>query len=739
MQEPGHTESIKLYLDEDQEPFKVAPAPLTFQFNTIALADGPHTLRIEAPNGLAPPTVRRIPFVVRNGVAITVSGLDPEQTIGGQVQMVINAYAGSSEVDFEPRRAETPQPIPTWAWVVLLAVVAWTLFYVLNPSLPREEDDGVVGRPSADVGKRIFMDTCARCHGETGKGERPLIPPLRDADIAVADTAAPLLVKVTAGDEGSMMPEWGTRLTNEEIVSVVNHVRHSWGHDSSEIQLKHRRPPAGIEALHRSFSDAIKRRDESVLAECCVPHGGLEPLIFRTDGVRERGAANVLGVWRAYFIALEEAGSRVVQISFPDARYDYEPATVEQDGSVVIGTGRIFLETQNEAGAKDRAKGRFIRVYQRLAGKWALVFDFADVPMAVGCLPGTEICDPVLTARGPVTPLPPTEAVDGGTIGYAQVQQMIKDLGKSAPSAPHENFWELPYAEFLSFRFPEDWGEDGMIRAVVPGDSRASNLIKVLRGEPDIVVELPDGTTKTIQVDRMPKGAPPMPEARIMRLAAWIDAGCPEFAGGPPATVTAPVGGATPTEAPADPFGAPPPAFPPAGGDAPPPAFPPAGGDAPPPAFPPPGGSTPAAPPPAFPPASPAAPTEVSPPAFPPPAEPEPATRTLAFGDVQTLLRRVEEKATAAYPVAIGALPYKGFLAYELPIRGGGHAPIIVVGDSGASNLVRLLRDGRGIEIRMPSGEVVTRDLDRWPRGGPYMDAADVDRLAAWIDAGCPQ
>ena len=111
-------EPIKLYLDDDDTPFRVAPPPLTFQFNTIALPDGPHKLRIEASNGLAPPTLKEIPFVVRNGVAITASGLEPGQTIAGQVQMVINAYAGNTEIDFEPRRAETPQPIPTWAWVV---------------------------------------------------------------------------------------------------------------------------------------------------------------------------------------------------------------------------------------------------------------------------------------------------------------------------------------------------------------------------------------------------------------------------------------------------------------------------------------------------------------------------------------------------------------------------------------------------------------------------------------------
>jgi len=67
-------EPIKLYLDDAAEPFKVAEPPLRFSLSTIPLADGAHTLRVEAANGLAPPTIKEIPFRVRNGVAVTVSG-----------------------------------------------------------------------------------------------------------------------------------------------------------------------------------------------------------------------------------------------------------------------------------------------------------------------------------------------------------------------------------------------------------------------------------------------------------------------------------------------------------------------------------------------------------------------------------------------------------------------------------------------------------------------------------------
>ena len=59
-----------------------------------------YRLRIEAHNGLAGESVREIPFHVRNGVAITVSGLEPHQEIAGQAGVIINAYAGNIAASF---------------------------------------------------------------------------------------------------------------------------------------------------------------------------------------------------------------------------------------------------------------------------------------------------------------------------------------------------------------------------------------------------------------------------------------------------------------------------------------------------------------------------------------------------------------------------------------------------------------------------------------------------------------
>jgi hypothetical protein len=117
--------------------------------------------------------------------------------------------------------------------------------------------------------------------------------------------------------------------------------------------------------------------------------------------------------------------------------------------------------------------------------------------------------------------------VDGPVISYAGVQALFRGLGKDGKTAPHENFWELPWAQFVTLRFP-DYDDGGTIRMVVPGDSRASNLIRALKDGRGIEVDLGDGNTLVKDIARMPKQAEPMKDEDIAKIARWIDAGCPE-------------------------------------------------------------------------------------------------------------------------------------------------------------------------------------------------------------------
>lgn len=544
---------IRIFLDDQTEPFHVAEPPIRFNFNTIHLADGDHVLRVEASNGLGPPTVRLIPFCVRNGVAVTVSGLQPGQTIGGQVELIINAYAGNTEVDFEPRRAETPQPVPTWAWVLLLAVGAWGLYYLLAPKGPLRELSHIQAGESVPIGERIYVDTCARCHGEDGRGRRDAsahsvfpVAALRDTkDLSVAEHPFRLLARVIAGVPGTQMPAWGPLLENEELIAAVNHVRTAWGHDAATIRLRFRSPPKAIEILECHLTHAIRTKDPEQMAAWGWPEGS-RPILFRSGDDRGGtiGREDVTARWADYFTSL--CDGEVTDIQLREVRYDYEPETVGQDGAYVIAVGRIYQETLTDLGEMEAAKGRFIRVYQNRRGMWGVVLDFADIPFNVGCPPefqATAESRAAGIANGTGTPAPgagdapgapgaPAAGAGAATsdLGYAEVKELLAGLGKSARTAPHGNFWDEDYQPFIDFEFTYESPAEVFIRMIVPWDSRMSNLIRGLRGEP--ILACSGGTNLVeLSVRRMPVGVAPMSDADTARIAAWIDAGCPEVAG----------------------------------------------------------------------------------------------------------------------------------------------------------------------------------------------------------------
>ena len=553
---PGDTpsEPIRIYLDDDTEPFQIAEPPLRFNFSTIHLADGDHTLRVEASNGLAPPTVRTIPFRVRNGVAVTVSGLEPGQTIGGQVELIINAFAGSTEADFEPRQAETPQPVPTWAWVLLLAVGAWSLFYMLNPAQASQAQTAAHARTGPALGAQLYADTCARCHGEDGRGHAqgaghfedgnaamPAAPaPLRDSkNFGVAQHPFHLLSKVVTGKEFTQMPAWGTLMNNDEIVAVVNHVRSSWGHDASQIKLRFRFPPKEIEVLECHIANAILQKDVEQLGAWAFPPPSFVdertvPILFRNDPNfpkgGEVGREEVLDRWAQYFEDL--CDGKVTSFDLLEARYDYEPETVHQEGAYVVAMGNVYQESTTDKGDTVSAKGRFIRVYQRRGGLWVLVFDFADIPFDVGCIPDAQLDGEPLPGEGDEGT--DTDAAGGGgaaatDLGYQDVVALLEGLGRSGKTAPHGNFWRSDYQEFVDLMFRH---KNVRIRMVVPFYSEKSNLIRGLKKQPLLVCG-GGAEPMELSVRAMPPGARPMRDEDVAKIAAWIDAGCPEIAGEP--------------------------------------------------------------------------------------------------------------------------------------------------------------------------------------------------------------
>ncbi len=119
---------IRIYLDDGSEPIADYEPPVTVSLDTHRLADGEHRLRIEARDRSGRVGVHHVEFQVRNGPGITLTGLRPDAIVRDTLSFTVNAFG--AEETFEPRRAESPSPIPVWLWVLSLAIVAWAAWYV---------------------------------------------------------------------------------------------------------------------------------------------------------------------------------------------------------------------------------------------------------------------------------------------------------------------------------------------------------------------------------------------------------------------------------------------------------------------------------------------------------------------------------------------------------------------------------------------------------------------------------
>jgi mono/diheme cytochrome c family protein len=249
---------VEVYLDDDPEPLARYRPPGRFELDTTRLQDGAHVLRIVAVDRSGQRGAREIPFRVRNGPGIAVDGLREGDVVHGKVAILVNAYGGAHEEEWEPARAETPAPVPTWAWVVFLAVVAWAMFYAVGEWRPPPEfaatptyaawasGPASVAEPVAggDLGGRLYRTTCANCHQANGEGVAGAFPALVSDPVVTAPDPQQHIEVVLFGLAGgaikgvrytAQMPTWAGQLSDAEVAAVINHERTSWGNSAATI------------------------------------------------------------------------------------------------------------------------------------------------------------------------------------------------------------------------------------------------------------------------------------------------------------------------------------------------------------------------------------------------------------------------------------------------------------------------------------------------------------------------
>jgi mono/diheme cytochrome c family protein len=270
---------IDIFLDDATAPLLSTTPPLSFELDTSRLEDGRHVMRIEAYDAHGVKGVRTIDFSVRNGPGIAVSGLHQDDVLDGKIPIIVNAYGGTSAVHWEPAQAETPAPPPTWAWVLLILLVAFGLFYGVQQWTPTEEfartptygtfvgrspaaaalavalpataaSDGGGGTSTTTLtpadaarGEALYSVNCAACHQDTGDGIPGVFPSLvGDSAVVNPDPTEHIRIvlhgrtgPIDGVDYTSPMPPFKGALNDADIAAIVNHERTSWGNAAPTV------------------------------------------------------------------------------------------------------------------------------------------------------------------------------------------------------------------------------------------------------------------------------------------------------------------------------------------------------------------------------------------------------------------------------------------------------------------------------------------------------------------------
>lgn len=123
---------IILFVDDDLQPIAELSAPVQFELDTRKLTDGEHTLKLVSKSPTGREGIRKIKFVVRNGPAIAVEGLSENGVVDGIIPLMINAYDKGNKKKFIIEGSETPQSVPNWLWILLVAFLGWAAYYIIT-------------------------------------------------------------------------------------------------------------------------------------------------------------------------------------------------------------------------------------------------------------------------------------------------------------------------------------------------------------------------------------------------------------------------------------------------------------------------------------------------------------------------------------------------------------------------------------------------------------------------------
>ena len=96
-----------------------------------------------------------------------------------------------------------------------------------------------------DLGRRVYQNQCAQCHGDEGEGKGKAYAPLAGHRTVTMDSHTNLIRVILSGGFAPTtpgnprphgMPPFGHSLSDAEIAAVASYVRSAWGHRAGAVQ-----------------------------------------------------------------------------------------------------------------------------------------------------------------------------------------------------------------------------------------------------------------------------------------------------------------------------------------------------------------------------------------------------------------------------------------------------------------------------------------------------------------------
>jgi mono/diheme cytochrome c family protein len=154
----------------------------------------------------------------------------------------------------EPR--DGLEPVPVWLILGFLALAGWAGFYIATNSggfAPDQYNERAqFAAKSAEapkavdpmvLGRRTF-NNCVTCHQQNGEGVPGAFPPLAGSELVngAPDRLAALLLhglngplEVKGTTYNGEMPEWGSKLKDDQIAAVLTYIRASFGNNAPAV------------------------------------------------------------------------------------------------------------------------------------------------------------------------------------------------------------------------------------------------------------------------------------------------------------------------------------------------------------------------------------------------------------------------------------------------------------------------------------------------------------------------